>query len=278
MLIHTNDQLKNFYLKCQKDEIVAVDTEFYRVNTYYPKFCLLQMANKEETVLIDPFNKELDILLIKKILYSFKILKIFHAAYQDLEIFFNLFNQLPRNIIDTQICISLLGLSDSLGYADSIDYFLKKKIDKTYQFIDWRKRPLSRKKINYASNDVKYLIPLYIVIMKKLKKKKNFKDIHKYHIKLLDRNTYLKKPSLAWQKIKIRSKESHRLNLLKEICKNRELTAKTKNIPVKRLIKDQEIKNISNKKTNYSDILKILNSIKDKSFKEELKKIVLKYS
>ena len=65
MLIHTNDQLKNFYLKCQKHEIVAVDTEFYRVNTYYPKFCLLQMANKEETVLIDPFNKELDMLLKK---------------------------------------------------------------------------------------------------------------------------------------------------------------------------------------------------------------------
>ena len=278
MLIHTNDQLKNFYLKCQKHEIVAVDTEFYRVNTYYPKFCLLQMANKEETVLIDPFNKELDILLIKKILYSFKILKIFHAAYQDLEIFFNLFKQLPKNIIDTQICISLLGLSDSLGYADSIDYFLKKKIDKTYQFIDWRKRPLSKKKINYASNDVKYLIPLYIVILKKLKKKKNFKDIHKYHIKLLDRKTYLKNPSLAWQKIKIRSKQSHKLNLLKEICKKRESTAKTKNIPIKRLIKDQEIKYISNKKTNYSDILKILNSIKDKSFKEELKKIVLKYS
>jgi ribonuclease D len=234
------------------------------------------MANKEETVLIDPFNKELDMLLIKKILFSLKILKIFHAAYQDLEIFFNLFKQLPKNIIDTQICISLLGLSDSLGYADSIDYFLKKKIDKTYQFIDWRKRPLSKKKINYASNDVKYLIPLYMVILKKLKKKK-FKDIHKYHIKLLDRKTYLKKPSLAWQKIKIRSKESHKLNLLKEICKKRELTAKTKNIPVKRLIKDQEIKYISNKKTNYSDRLKILNSIKDKSFKEELKKIVLKY-
>ena len=276
MLIHTNDQLKNFYLKCQKHEVVAVDTEFYRVNTYYPKFCLLQMANKEETVLIDPFNKELDILLIKKILCSFKILKIFHAAYQDLEIFFNLFKQLPKNIIDTQICISLLGLSNSLGYADSIDYFLKKKIDKTYQFIDWRKRPLSKKKINYASNDVKYLIPLYMVILKELKKK-NFKDIHKYHIKLLDRKTYLKNPSLAWQKIKIRSKESHKLNLLKEICKKRESTAKTKNIPIKRLIKDQEIKYISNKKTNYSDILKILNSIKDKSFKEELKKIFLKY-
>ena len=94
---------------------------------------------------------------------------------------------------------------------------------------------------------------------------------------MLDRKTYLKNPSLAWQKIKIRSKQSHKLNLLKEICNKRESTAKTKNVPVKRLIKDQEIKYISNKKTNYYNILKILNSIKDRSFKEELKKIVLKY-
>ncbi len=175
MLIHTNDQLKNFYLKCEKDELVAVDTEFYRVNTYYPKFCLLQMANKEETILVDPINKNTDLTLVKKILYSSKILKIFHAAQQDLEIFFNLYKKLPNNIIDTQICISLLGISNSLGYADSIDFFLNKKIDKTYQFVDWRKRPLSKKKINYASNDVKYLIQLYLVILKKLKKKKNFK-------------------------------------------------------------------------------------------------------
>ena len=130
MLIHTNDQLKKFYLKCQKHEVVAVDTEFYRVNTYYPKFCLLQMANKDETILIDPINKKLDLSPIKKILYSSKILKIFHAAQQDLEIFFNLYKKLPKNIVDTQICISLLGISNSLGYADSIDYFLNHKIDK----------------------------------------------------------------------------------------------------------------------------------------------------
>ena len=168
MLIHTNDQLKKFYLKCQKDEVVAIDTEFYRVNTYYPKFCLLQMANKEQTILIDPINKKIDLTLIKKILYSSKILKIFHAAQQDLEIFFNLYKKLPKNIVDTQICVSLLGISNSLGYADSINYFLNKKIDKSHQFIDWRKRPLSKKKLNYASNDVRYLIQLYSVILDKL--------------------------------------------------------------------------------------------------------------
>ena len=175
MLIHTNDQLKKFYLKCQKHEIVAVDTEFYRVNTYYPKFCLLQMATTDETVLIDPINKKLDLTLVKKILYSSKILKVFHAAQQDLEIFFNLYKKLPKNIIDTQICISILGISNSLGYADSLDFFLKKKIDKSYQFVDWRKRPLSKKKINYASNDVKYLIQLYLEIVERLKKKKFLK-------------------------------------------------------------------------------------------------------
>ena len=278
MLIHTNDQLKKFYLKCQKHEVVAVDTEFYRVNTYYPKFCLLQMANKDETILIDPINKKLDLSLIKKILYSSKILKIFHAAQQDLEIFFNLYKKLPKNIIDTQICISLLGISSSLGYADSISYFLNQKIDKTHQFIDWRKRPLSKKKLNYASNDVRYLIQLYSVILEKLKQKKVCGNINKYHSKLLDKKNYLKKPGLAWQKIKINNKEDHKFNLLKEICRRREQTAKTKNIPAKRLIKDQEIKYISKKKTNYSDILKTINSIKNKQFKEELKKIVLEYN
>ena len=278
MLLHTNDQLKKFYLKCQKHEVVAVDTEFYRVNTYYPKFCLLQMANKDETILIDPINNKLDLSLIKKILYSSKILKIFHAAQQDLEIFFNLFRKLPKNIVDTQICISLLGISNSLGYADSINYFLNHKIDKTHQFIDWRKRPLSKKKINYASNDVKYLIELYSVILEKLKKKKVLQNIDEYHRRLLDRKTYLKNPSLAWQKVKINNKETHKFNLLKEICRKRESTAKTINIPVKRLIKNQEIKYLSNKKTTYAEKIKIINSIKNKSFKEELKKIILEYN
>ncbi len=278
MLIHTNDQLKKFYLKCQKHEIVAVDTEFYRVNTYYPKFCLLQMATTDETVLIDPINKKLDFTLVKKILYSSKILKVFHAAQQDLEIFFNLYKKLPKNIIDTQICISILGISNSLGYADSLDFFLKKKIDKSYQFVDWRKRPLSKKKINYASNDVKYLIQLYLVIVERLKKKKVLKDIYTHHCRLLDRKVYLKKPGHAWQKIKIKNKNAHKLNLLKEICKKREVIAKTRNIPVKRLIQDQDIKYISNKKTNYTDVVKILNSIKNKPFKNELKKIVLEHN
>ena len=119
------------------------------------------------------------------------------------------------------------------------------------------KKTTFQKKLNYASNDVRYLIQLYSVILDKLKEKKVLGDINKYHCKLLDRKTYLKKPSLAWKKIKINNKEAHKFTLLKEICRKRESTAKTKNIPVKRLIKDQEIKYISNKKTNYSDKIKL---------------------
>ena len=226
MLIHTNNQLKKFYLKCQKHKIVAVDTEFYRVDTYYPVLCLIQLANLDEIILIDPLEEKIDLKILGKIFKSNSILKVFHAASQDLEIFFNLYKQIPNNIIDTQICIALLGLSDSLGYADSLKLFLKKKIDKSFQFIDWRKRPLSVNKVNYAINDVKYLIPLYKKILKIMQKDKIKLNIKKSHKKILIKKSYIKSPNLAWEKLKIINHENYRFSLLKEICKQREKIAK----------------------------------------------------
>ena len=97
MLIYNNDQLKQFFLKSQKDKIIGIDTEFYRVSTYYPKLCLIQISNKNSTVIIDPFNrKKLIYSLIKKIFFNKDILKVFHAAYQDIEILFNLFGKIPK--------------------------------------------------------------------------------------------------------------------------------------------------------------------------------------
>jgi len=276
VLIHTNNQLKKFYLKCQKHKIVAVDTEFYRVDTYYPVLCLIQLANLDEIILIDPLEEKIDLKILGKIFKSNSILKVFHAASQDLEIFFNLYKQIPNNIIDTQICIALLGLSDSLGYADSLKLFLKKKIDKSFQFIDWRKRPLSVNKVNYAINDVKYLIPLYKKILKIMQKDKIKLNIKKSHKKILIKKSYIKSPNLAWEKLKIINHENYRLSLLKEICKQREKIAKKLNVPIKRIIKDQEIKIISNKKTKTKDVKMIINLIKNESFRQSLKKILIK--
>ncbi|MFL2679343.1 MAG: ribonuclease D [Alphaproteobacteria bacterium] len=271
MIIHTNDQLKNFYLKCQKDKIVGVDTEFHRVNTYYPKLCLIQLSNKNQEIIIDPLKTQVDKALLRKIIFSKNILKVFHAAHQDLEILFNIFNKIPPNVVDTQICMTLIGYPHSIGYANAVNDLLNIRIDKTHQFIDWRIRPLSNKKIQYAINDVKYLIPLYTKILGNLKKKDKLKTSH---LKVLDKNLYLRDPQKAWEKLKLREISNLQLKLLKKICVERETFAKEKNIPIKRLLTDKSIKLISNTGISKIDSMKIIDNVKFNEFKKVLQKII----
>ena len=273
MLIHTNDQLKKFYLKSQKDKIVGIDTEFYRVDTYFPILCLVQLSNINNTILIDPLKTKIDLDLIKKIILSSEIKKIFHAAHQDIEIFFNLFNCLPKKIIDIQICMNLIGYSESAGYALAVKDFLNIEIDKTHQFVDWRTRPLSKKKILYASNDVKHLIPLYKKVSKELYKFKIL-NIEKYHKKILDVKRYLREPKDAWQKLRIKRNSNLKIQIIKEICEKREIIAKNENIPVRRLLQDSDIKKIARKKLTLIEAQKIINSIKNKKLQFQVKKIL----
>ena len=200
MLIYNYDQLKQFFLKSQKDKIIGIDTEFYRVSTYYPKLCLIQISNKNSTIIIDPLCKKIDFSLIKKIFFNRNIIKVFHAAHQDIEILFNLFGKIPENIVDIQLCLSEIGFSESLGYADACKNLLDIKIDKKNQFIDWRKRPLEKEKILYAINDVKYLPKLFLKISEKINIAKNM-NIIRSHKKLLNEETYKKKPKNAWKKL-----------------------------------------------------------------------------
>ena len=272
MIIHTNDQLKNFYLKCQKDRIVGVDTEFHRVNTYYPKLCLIQLSNKNQQIIIDPLRTQVDKSLLRKIIFSKNILKVFHAAHQDLEILFNIYNKIPPNVVDTQICMTLIGYPHSIGYANAVNDLLNIEIDKTHQFIDWRIRPLSNKKIQYAINDVKYLIPLYTKILGNLKKKDKLRISH---LKVLDKNLYLRDPKKAWEKLKLREISNLQLKIIKKICIERETFAKEKNIPIKRLLTDKSIKLISSTSISKIDSMKVIDNVKFNEFRKVLKKIIL---
>ncbi|MBD22116.1 MAG: hypothetical protein CL572_00410 [Alphaproteobacteria bacterium] len=172
MLIYNNDQLKQFFLKSQKDKIIGIDTEFFRVSTYYPKLCLIQLSNKTQTVIIDPLSETIDLSLIRGLVFKRNIIKVLHAAYQDIEIFFNLFGKIPKNIIDTQLCLPEIGYAHSMGYAEACKNLLNVNINKKNQFIDWRKRPLDKEKIHYAINDVKYLPRLFLKIEKMINIKK----------------------------------------------------------------------------------------------------------
>ena len=272
MLINNNDQLKQFLVKSQKDNLIGVDTEFYRVSTYDPKLCLLQFSNRSQIMIVDPLNKKIDLELIKKILFSKKILKIFHAAYQDIEIIFNLFGKIPEKIIDIQICLTELGYPNSTGYAEACKYLLGIKIDKKNQFIDWRKRPLSEEKINYASKDVKYLPDLYLKITKKIELETNL-NISIKHKKLLDIDAFKRKPERAWKKLKINETEKYEIKKLRELCFLREKIAKKVNLPVKRIISDQQIRLLCKKKIEKKRKIEILRSIKSITLRDKLLKI-----
>ena len=274
MLIYNYDQLKQFFLKSQKDKIIGIDTEFYRVSTYYPKLCLIQISNKNSTIIIDPLCKKIDFSLIKKIFFNRNIIKVFHAAYQDIEILFNLFGKIPENIVDIQLCLSEIGFSESLGYADACKNLLDIKIDKKNQFIDWRKRPLEKEKILYAINDVKYLPKLFLKISEKINIAKNM-NIIRSHKKLLNEETYKKKPKNAWKKLKINEIKNYEIKKLKQVCFIRENLAKEKDIPVKKIMTDQNVKLLCKKKVNKKDKKLILESVEFTYFKKELTKILV---
>ena len=274
MLIYNYDQLKQFFLKSQKDKIIGIDTEFYRVSTYYPKLCLIQISNKNSTIIIDPLCKKIDFSLIKKIFFNRNIIKVFHAAYQDIEILFNLFGKIPENIVDIQLCLSEIGFSESLGYADACKNLLDIKIDKKNQFIDWRKRPLEKEKILYAINDVKYLPKLFLKISEKINIAENI-NIIRSHKKLLNEETYKKKPKNAWKKLKINETKNYDIKKLKQVCFIRENLAKEKDIPVKKIMTDQNVKLLCKKKVNKKDKKLILESVEFTNFKKELSKILV---
>ncbi len=258
-----NDHLKQFYEKCQKDKLIGVDTEFYRVDSYFPKLCLIQLSNTTESIFLDPIEKKIDYKFIEKLMFNTKIKKIFHAARQDIEIFFNIFKRIPRPIIDIQICLIALGYNHSTSYAQACTDFLNVKINKNNQFIDWRKRPLNKNKILYAVNDVKYLIPLFKEINQKLNNEKN-KKLKKHYKKITDIKIYTERANKAWKKIKFQPFNELELNNFKRYCYIREKLAMKKNIPVKRVVSDSEIKIISRSKVNKKKQEQILKKLKIK--------------
>ena len=273
MLIYNNDQLKQFFLKSQKDKIIGIDTEFFRVSTYYPKLCLIQLANKTSSVIIDPLSYNINLSLIRKILFSKEIIKIFHAAYQDIEILFNLFGKIPKNIIDTQICLSEIGYAHSMGYAEACKTLLNVNINKKNQFIDWRKRPLEKEKIQYAIADVKYLPKLFLKINEKINIRQNI-NILENHKKLFNEEIFKKKSEKAWEKLKINRNNKYEIQKLKKICFLREELAKEKNMPVKKIITDQKIKLLCRKEFSQKDKKLILEDIKFDCLKKNLKSIL----
>ncbi len=247
----SSDELNNFCVEInQNSNYVAIDTEFIRINTYFPELCLLQLAFKRNNniniLVLDAFKKEINFNPFIDILKNKKITKVFHAGRQDCEIFLNLFSFLPENIFDTQIAAMVCGIGDQESYENLAMNFLNVKIDKTYQFMDWSKRPLSKSQINYAANDVLYLCDIYEKQKELLKKLNRNTWIIEENQKLTKKNTYEYNLTTIYKKIRFH-KASINKSLILELLDIREKIAKEFNLPRNQVIKDINLINLIKK-------------------------------
>ncbi len=220
---------------------LAVDTEFMREKTYYSQVCLIQVSNGQEAICIDPLAQDLKLNALWSLMRDEAIIKVFHAAHQDLEIFLKLMGDLPRPVYDTQIAAMAMGQGDQVGYDKLVKAVLDHDIDKTSRFTDWSKRPLSERQIAYALDDVIYLAKLYPIIADRLKKQnREFWLVEEYN-RLSSHDNYRTTPEDAWKRIKVRHMKPAAMLRLMHLAAWREREAQTRNLPRNRIVRDETL-------------------------------------
>ena len=244
-VIADSTSLTKFCDRLIKSSYITVDTEFMRDQTYWPRLCLVQIANEHEAAAIDTLAKGIDITPLLNLLTNPRILKIFHAARQDLEIFYRLMGKLPSPIFDTQIAAMVCGFCDSAGYHTLVLKLTDETIDKSSRFTDWALRPLSQRQINYALGDVTHLRQVYIKLNEMLGQNNRHNWMDEELSILRDTKNYTFEPEDAWRRIKYRAPKPRFLAILKEVAAWREIEAQNKDIPRNRIVRDESLIEIS---------------------------------
>jgi ribonuclease D len=237
--INTPDQLAELCEQIKKEPWLALDTEFLREKTYYPKFCLLQIATPEWVACIDPIAlPKLDDLF--EAIYNPAIVKVFHSCRQDLEIFYQLTGKLPAPIFDTQVAAPLLGFQDNPGYAMLVSSLLSINLNKAHTRADWSKRPLTEAQIEYAADDVIYLCQIYQLMVQKLTALGRIDWLKHDFAELENPALYTVAPEKAWFKIKGKNKlTGKQLSIIQTLAQWREKTAQSEDRPKSWLLRDE---------------------------------------
>ena len=242
---------------------VAVDTEFVRETTFWPDLCLIQMAGGDDECLIDPLAAGIDLKPFFALMANEAVLKVFHAARQDLEIIHLLSRVIPKPLFDTQVAAMVCGFGDSVSFSNLVRSVTGKDIDKSSQFTDWRRRPLTPKQLTYALSDVTQLRPVYEHLASKLEETGRVEWLFEEMRFLTDAATYEQHPEMAWQRLKLRVKSRKALGVLVEVAAWRERTAQAANVPRGRVLKDEAIYDIANQMPRTTEELGELRTIHD---------------
>ncbi|WP_421999409.1 ribonuclease D [Reyranella sp.] len=244
-LITTTEELAAFCAPLADTEFITVDTEFMRERTYWPKLCLAQVAGPEDAAAIDALAEGIDLGPLDALMANPKVLKVFHAARQDLEIFYLRNNTVPQPLFDTQVAAMVCGHGEAASYESLATRLAKAKIDKSSRFTDWSRRPLSERQIAYALSDVTHLRVVYEKLKRQLDKTGRFSWIAEEMAVLNDPGTYRADPEQAWRRLKPRGASPRLLATLREVAAWRERTAQRIDIPRQRLLRDEQLLEIA---------------------------------
>lgn len=244
-LITTTDELAAFCRSLAGADYIAVDTEFLREKTYWPQLCLVQVAGPKEAVAIDPLSEDLDMAPLYELMADSGILKVFHAARQDLEIFHHLTGQVPTPLFDTQVAAMVCGFGDSVGYETLISRLTGARIDKSSRFTDWSHRPLTDRQLSYALADVVHLRPAYEKLRRRLQRTGREQWLAEEMAVLNAPSTYLADPDAAWMRLKVRASKPRFLGVLRELAAWREREAQRRDLPRNRVLRDEALLEIA---------------------------------
>ena len=258
-IIKTTSELSQFCQYANNFDYITVDTEFLRERTYYPKLCLIQLAipsdQDNSAVLIDPLEGHLDLSPLYELFLNTDIVKVFHAARQDLEIFFHDKNIIPNPIFDTQLAAMVCGFGEQVGYETLVRSICKVNLDKSSRFTDWSLRPLSNNQQQYALADVTHLRQIYEYLKEQLKRNERETWLEEELNTLKNPETYITRPNEAWKRIKSRSSSSKFLGIVARLAEFRETYAQKNNIPRNRVLKDDALVELASLKPKSFDDL-----------------------
>ncbi len=237
-LLTRTDEVAELCDELAKEPFVALDTEFMRDRTYWPKLCLVQLAGRNRHAAIDPLAQDIDLAPLFALMADPAVVKVFHAARQDVEIFHHLSGAVPTPLFDTQLAAMVCGYGEEVGYETLVSRLAKAQVDKSSRFTDWSRRPLTPQQLDYALADVTHLRVIYQRLEAQLRQTGRTEWVAQELAGLSDPNTYEQPPEEAWRRIKVRSRDPRFLAIVRALAAWREREAQRRDLPRNRVLRD----------------------------------------
>ncbi len=245
-VITSTSDLAEACARLARHPFVAIDTEFLREQTYWPVLCLIQMAGPEDEIIVDPLAPGLDLSPFHELMANERVVKVFHAGRQDIEIIYAKAKLVPHPIFDTQVAAMVCGFGESVSYVNLVKKLTNEDVDKTSRFTDWSRRPLTQKQLAYALADVTHLRKVYLQLKAELDRTGRAHWLDEEMATLTDPATYETKPEDAWQRLKMRARNRRSFAVLIELAAWRERLAQTLDVPRSRILRDEALYDIAN--------------------------------